>query len=126
MDYPIIKDKVTGCWLWAAKLTADGYGITPQGTAAHRHVWKKEEGPIPKGLFLDHICRRRNCVNPMHLEPVNQSENELRKSWRRRSRATKCKMGHDIRVNFLLTRAGGKLCRRCQTPDRLRHLRAGV
>lgn len=37
-------------------------------------------GPIPEGLHLDHLCRVRRCVNPAHLEPVTQAENNYRQA----------------------------------------------
>lgn len=117
-DYSIEVDKIYGCWLWAARVRGDGYGITKRGGMAHRHVYTLEGGTIPEGLYLDHLCRRRRCVNPRHLEPVTQSENELRKAWRRRSRRKTCPLGHDISRDFTLTPEGGKLCRVCMTPKR--------
>jgi hypothetical protein len=58
-----------------------GYGIKKVGTStmsAHRYVWEKTKGPIPKGMQLDHKCRNRACVNPKHLELVDPSQNKLR------------------------------------------------
>jgi hypothetical protein len=42
---------------------------------AHRVVYERVRGPIPKGLVLDHLCRNPGCVNPEHLEPVSQATN---------------------------------------------------
>lgn len=62
-----------GCWLWTALV-----------------------GPIPSGLQLDHLCRTRHCVNPDHLEPVSQQENNRRGESRSsiRARQTECINGH--------------------------------
>jgi hypothetical protein len=35
-------------------------------------------GPIPYGLTLDHLCAKRWCVNPAHLDPCTQTENKAR------------------------------------------------
>ena len=31
-------------------------------------------GDIPEEMTLDHLVRVRNCVNPKHLEPVNNNK----------------------------------------------------
>jgi len=72
----------SGCWLWTASLNAGGYGQFASGSIgtrlAHRWRWEMENGPVPEGLELDHLCRVRHCVNPAHLEPVTRRENLLR------------------------------------------------
>lgn len=35
-------------------------------------------GPIPEGMYLDHLCSVKRCVNPAHLEPVTSKENARR------------------------------------------------
>jgi hypothetical protein len=76
-------DETTGCWLWGLTITRNGYGQIRanrrDGTVlAHRALYERQNGPIPEGLDLDHLCRVRHCVNPSHLEPVTRSENNLR------------------------------------------------
>lgn len=73
----------TGCWLWTASLGSHGYGqlSTTYGKGpahAHRVVYETLVGPIPTGLHIDHLCRNRCCVNPLHLEPVTQKINNAR------------------------------------------------
>jgi hypothetical protein len=67
-----------------------GYGMftvvatRPQrSVAAHRWSFEYFEGLVPSGLVLDHLCLYPACVNPLHLEPVTQAENN------RRAQATK-------------------------------------
>lgn len=77
-------DKVddTGeCWEWTAQLNADGYGRFWDGermVMAHRWAYEALEAPIPGGLQIDHLCRNTACVNPDHLEPVDNKTNSHR------------------------------------------------
>lgn len=65
------------CWEWTGFVNVNGYGKAGRGWA-HRVVWATLVGPIPEGLVLDHLCKNRRCVNPDHLEPVTQLENNRR------------------------------------------------
>jgi hypothetical protein len=70
-----------GCWIWTAAKDPTGYGrIWHTGTMkyAHRVAYELLVGPILPGLDLDHLCRVRACVNPLHLEPVTHRENLMR------------------------------------------------
>ncbi len=91
--------KGSGCWLWTGGLDTGGYGIfTVMGTnmGAHRWAYEHYVGSIPDGLVIDHLCRRRNCVNPDHMEPVTVAENNLRGVGvgAINARKTHCKHGH--------------------------------
>jgi len=33
------------------------------------------KGPVPHKGTLDHLCRKRSCINPEHLEVVSHAEN---------------------------------------------------
>lgn len=71
------------CWLWTGHCSPYGSirlgGRGSRYETAHRAVYRVLVGPIPKGLYLDHLCRNPPCVNPAHLEPVTPGEN-LRRS----------------------------------------------
>ena len=110
-----------GCWTWTGKVDRDGYPVVWRGRSAskgHRVVYEREVGPIAPGLALDHLCRNRACVAPHHLEPVDQSENERRKSWRYRARRTTCKAGHELASTKVVTPNGGVVCRWCNDEAR--------
>jgi hypothetical protein len=75
-----------GCWLWGGAVNDGGYGVfVPEGAGtaewyAHRVAWGLLIGGTEPSRELDHrTCKRRNCVNPCHLEPVATSVNQRRK-----------------------------------------------
>lgn len=76
----------TGCWIWTGAISNTGYGNVSIGNIAgkqktrnvHRLIYELEVGPIKQGLTIDHLCRNRWCVNPVHLEPVTYRENSMR------------------------------------------------
>ena len=116
MSWPIQRDPMFGCWLWTGKLAPDGYGLVWRGkrpSYAHRVVYEAEVGPVPDGQVLDHACRRRHCVNPIHLEPVTEPVNQQRKAWRMRVRRATCARGHDLKLHAVVTPEGGRVCRQC-------------
>lgn len=70
--------KGAGCWVWAKGVFPNGYGKHPirgRDVLAHRFAFELLRGPVPDGLFLDHRCNNRACVNPDHLRPANNKQN---------------------------------------------------
>ncbi|MEU7377616.1 HNH endonuclease signature motif containing protein [Streptomyces albidoflavus] len=120
-------DTDTGCWQWTASRTPGGYGsVRMPGIAnnAHRALYSLMVGPLPPNLHLDHLCRNRLCVNPDHLEPVSQAENNRRAGAAR----THCKYGHEYTPDNTYRRKGrGRECREClrtRSRERYRATRA--
>lgn len=72
----------SGCWVWMGSMfSRNGYGRVwwdGRRRQAHRVLWEMANGPVPRGMVLDHRCRVRCCVNPAHLEPVTVRVNTLR------------------------------------------------
>jgi hypothetical protein len=67
------------CWLWEGQLNRNGYARTHwRELVVHRRLYEELVGPIPDRLLLDHLCRMRRCVNPLHMEPVTVRVNTLR------------------------------------------------
>lgn len=134
-------DKTETCWFWTgAKTPQGGYGKFKAASytlvAAHRWIYTALVGPIPDGLTLDHTChtadlacagsracKHRLCVNPAHLEPVTQAENNRRAAAVR----THCPQGHAYSPDNLLDRAGrGRECKQCNRDRARRHYRDKV
>jgi len=89
------------CWEWTACTDGDGYGrfnIGGRPWRAHRVSWALLVQDLPKGLYVDHLCRNRRCVNPDHLEPVPPVVNTKRgalASINRSLRGLRRGVGHD-------------------------------
>lgn len=73
------------CHIWTGALSDEGYGNFSVGRhtiRAHRVGWMIDKKvPVPSETpFLDHLnCLGRFCVNPRHLEPVDNEENTRRR-----------------------------------------------
>jgi hypothetical protein len=92
-----------GCWTWTGGTTRNGYGrlkVRRGGRWTHvlAHRWAFEDtcGPIPAGIYLDHLChtndptcaggngcRHRRCVNPAHLDGTTDDEENRRRARQR-------------------------------------------
>lgn len=74
-------EKTDTCWNWTAHKDCHGYGRFGLGSRvagvgmAHRFSWELENGPVPEGLDLDHICHNHACVRPSHLRAVDRKRN---------------------------------------------------
>jgi len=108
-----------GCWNWTAALTSSGYGkfmIQRVSSVAHRLSYTWLVGEIPEGLDLDHLCRNRRCVNPIHLEPVTRRENLLRGKTipAEHAEKTHCPEGHEYNSENTYLKNGARHCRKCR------------
>lgn len=120
-----------GCWEWVGCHSSGGYGaigVWGQGrvTRAHRWMYERERGVIPKGMQIDHLCRNRGCVNPDHLEPVTHRENCARGASFSAINSTKmhCPLGHplsDGNLDGSRARRGHRVCRTCMNLNNKRH-----
>ena len=114
-------NKTDSCWLWTGTINRDGYGVY-RGKLAHRISYIQHVGLFPPGTVTDHLCRVRNCVNPLHLEAVSRGENVRRGLGRattisRHANRTHCKRGHELTPDnlYLNTYSDGFVRRTCKT-----------
>jgi hypothetical protein len=84
VDYGFEPDD---CDIWTGALSDEGYGdfrLAGRTIRAHRVVWLWAAGtaPPPETPYLDHSarCIGRFCVNRLHLEPVDNAENQRRRT----------------------------------------------
>lgn len=66
------------CVVWTGPDNAQGYGvITVKGERKYAHVfaWERENGAVPEGHEIDHMCRRTRCVKISHLRIATHAQN---------------------------------------------------
>jgi hypothetical protein len=117
---PERRPELGPCWIWTAYVTKrHGYGrFGPYHApviSSHiiSYVWTN--GPVPKGLHLDHLCRTKTCVRPDHLEAVTCRINLLRGDTvtAKHAAATHCPQGHPYDEANTRVRKTGRGCRTC-------------
>jgi len=122
------------CWEWLGARTRGGYGQFRADCGslvlAHRFAWETQNGPIPDGRHIDHLCRNRACVNPAHLEPVTPRTNTLRGVGLTAEFAKRaaCANGHEFteaNTQRVASRPNARICKTCKNA-RDRDYRAGV
>ncbi len=117
----IVIHPITQCWEWQG-CRVRGYGHIGTGcpvhkqAQTHRVAYELWVGPIPDGLQIDHLCRVRCCINPLHMEPVTGRVNTLRGDTvtARNAAKTHCKRGHAFTPENTYRARLGRACRRCQ------------
>lgn len=114
-------EKTPTCWNWTASIRKDGYGRfrvnNNKMDQAHRVSLVLIKKKIPKGMWVDHICRNRSCVNPSHLRIVTPKQNSTENSngWGCVNASKKfCKRGHILEgENLMKSRLPTRKCRIC-------------
>jgi len=112
--YKIIND----CYVWTGVPNHEYGEYNHQ--RAHRFSWEWYNGLIPKGLFVDHMCRTKLCVNVSHLRVVTPTINNIENSNSFSAKfkvRTHCLNGHEYSGdNFYIDAKGGngRICRLCR------------
>ncbi len=110
------------CFWWTGCVDSGGYGrFRAAGRQrAHQFAFFVAYGHPPEGMQIDHICRNRSCVNPLHLRPLTLVENVLCGEGisARNLRKTHCFRDHAL-AGYNVIRSGGRdgmgrKCRTCQ------------
>lgn len=76
---------VDRCWIWSGAKNKKGYGrfmFKGKNRKAHHvslFLFKNIADGFSKHRQVDHLCNNTSCVNPDHLEIVNQNENVRRR-----------------------------------------------
>lgn len=102
----------TPCLIWTGRTTPDGYALLSiKGTdvLVHRYVYSVYVADIPDGYDIDHLCMRRACINPDHLEPVTHAENVSRSARMR----TRCRNNHEYVEGSYRMRGNTRVCKIC-------------
>lgn len=119
------SDKTGGphaCWPWLGTKSRKGYGgfrAVIDGTVvnlAHRAAYALAYGHPAPGLVIDHVCERRDCVNPAHLRAVTNRVNVMigNGACAVHARKTECLRGHRLSGdNLIIHRRGFRQCRTC-------------
>lgn len=66
------------CLVWTGWRDDLGYGrmkVSGRKVRVHRYTWERVNGPIPEGMYIDHICRNPSCCNPDHLRLATAKQN---------------------------------------------------
>lgn len=119
MNKFISVDGLNTCWNWIGTVNNWGYGsffLNKKRYSAHRVSYELLYKDIPPKLQLDHLCRNRRCINPLHLEPVTAKVNVARGMGPGgiNSRKTHCINGHEFTKENTYKQPKGRGCYKCQ------------
>jgi len=120
-----VKRRLDGCWQWHGatirNARGDRYGTMHyrgKQWLAHRIAYDLWKGPIDPDLQVNHLCENKLCVNPKHLEQIDNWGNALysmKSVCAINSVKQKCPAGHDYTdENTYVSPKGYRECRKCK------------
>ena len=121
----VVPEPNSGCWLWVGSIKNNGYAQVTfkcEVEYAHRLAYSALVGKIEDSLQIDHLCKVKCCVNPIHLEVVSQQENLRRAAaWTYQTEKLYCPRGHAYEGKNLYTNPNrpGRACRACHATKSL-------
>ena len=121
-----VPEPNTGCWLWEGALSTCGY--------AQAHVrgrtWLVSRlvlGLMDSQTYACHRCDTPSCVNPDHLYPGTNSDNQgdsIRRGRHANARKTRCAKGHPLIGENVYQFGRWRQCRTCRMARGAAHTRA--
>lgn len=132
----VLVGKPDECWPTMGNTNVDGYATvwqTVDGVSTvkggHRIMWELFNGPIEKGMVIDHMCHNeawangtcdsnpcthRRCVNPSHLRAVSHKENMQAGKSGFNENSGYCRKGiHEWTEENIYTNGAQRWCRVC-------------
>lgn len=118
LDNMSMPEPNSGCVLWLGAVNGDGYGLPSvrgRRIMVHRLAWEATNGSISADHVIDHLCRVRCCINPLHMECVSPVENVMRGHGPTATNARKltCRNGHELSGDNCRIDRGRRHCRTC-------------
>lgn len=77
------RDPESGCLTWTGGRNRTGYGtirVRGRSIGVHRFAWELANGPIPDGMYVDHLCHNSRCCEPSHLRLATNEQNMANRS----------------------------------------------
>lgn len=110
-----LSERDGDCLIWRGNIDYGGYGrlrIGRQLYQVHRLAKALHDGkPYERKLHVHHVCRRRACINPEHLELLTSSEHSKRHH--AENDTGLCKRGHSMADAYRRPDTGTRMCRVC-------------
>jgi len=113
---PPFRPDLGPCYEWTGGKGHGGYAlfhpVAGVSAPAYRWIYEQENGAVPKGLELDHLCRNPGCVRPSHLEAVTHLEN-VRRGVDAYELKDTCRRGHSM-IGVTPSSDGYRHCLACR------------
>lgn len=107
-----------GCWFWTGRQSGGGYGQVGWNGGqhpAHRVVYEIFVEAVPADWELHHLCGKKLCVRPDHLQPLTVKDHVAVTAgpFGDNSRKTACDRGHPFTPENTYLWNDHRHCRQC-------------